>query len=104
MAGTTGDVPPAVLKGGPKALSPNGSRAQAALEEELDRLKDEAIAIPADLEARARTYLDEHPAETWDDRGPKRQPQGRGFAASSFERFNPLKKKAPKAGPRCANR
>jgi hypothetical protein len=60
-------VPPKRVVEQVYAAFARSERAQAALEEELDRLKDEVVTIPADLEASVRAYLAEHPAETWDD-------------------------------------
>jgi DNA topoisomerase 6 subunit A-like protein/histidine kinase/DNA gyrase B/HSP90-like ATPase len=43
------------------------AKAKAALQAELDRLKDEAIATPKDLMERVKTHLTKHPVKTWDE-------------------------------------
>jgi hypothetical protein len=43
------------------------ARAKAALQSELDRLKDEAVAAPKDLMERVKIHLTKHPVETWDE-------------------------------------
>jgi hypothetical protein len=43
------------------------ARAKAALQSELDRLTDEAIAAPKDLMERIKIHLTKHPVETWDE-------------------------------------
>jgi hypothetical protein len=40
------------------------ARAKAALQSELDRLKDEAVAAPKDLMERVKIHLTKHPVET----------------------------------------
>jgi hypothetical protein len=45
-----------------------GERARRVAEEALAAMsEEEGIAVPADLEARVRGYLEQHPAEAWDD-------------------------------------
>jgi hypothetical protein len=43
-----------------------GARARATFEAEFIRLNAEPVDVPADLDARVRAYLAEHPFETWD--------------------------------------
>ena len=42
------------------------ARTEEAVKEAIDRLDDEEISVPDDLEARVRAYLAEHPDQPWD--------------------------------------
>ena len=44
-----------------------GKRTEALLTAELERLKDEAVNISADLSERVRRWLEANPTGTWDD-------------------------------------
>jgi hypothetical protein len=67
MAGVTKVVPPKPVVEEVYTAFVRSERAQAALKEELDRSKDEAVAVPAELMERVAAFLDEHPEGTWDD-------------------------------------
>jgi hypothetical protein len=43
------------------------ARAKAALQSELDHLKDEAVAAPKDLMEKVKIHLTMHPVKTWDE-------------------------------------